>query len=108
VKLFEKSSVKRKFLSLVKKNLEINLDIDENLYDKEILADIVVCRAFKKLDKIIRISRETIKKPHKIIILKGKNAQEEINNVSLDKNYSYKLENSITDIDSKIIIINAK
>ena len=108
VKLFEKSSVKRKFLSLVKKNLEINLDIEDNLYNKEILADIIVCRAFKKLDKIIRISRETIKKPHKIIILKGKNAQQEINNVSLDKNYSYKLENSITDIDSKIIIINAK
>ena len=47
------------------------------------------------------------RKPHKIIILKGKNAQAEINNVSLPPNYSYKLENSITDTDSKIILIDA-
>ena len=60
-----------------------------------------------ELDQIIKISREIIKKPHKMIILKGKNAQAEINNVSLALNYSYKLENSITDIDSKIIIISA-
>ena len=49
-----------------------------------------------------------MKKPHKLIILKGKNAQSEINNVSLDSNYSYKLEKSITDDDSKIIIVEVK
>ena len=49
-----------------------------------------------------------IKKPHKIIILKGKNAQSEINNVSLGSNYRYNLERSITDTDSKIIIVDAK
>ena len=54
------------------------------------------------------ISREMVKKPHKLIVLKGKNAQSEINNVSLASNYSYKLEKSITDNDSKIIIVEAK
>ena len=44
------------------------------------------------------------KSPHKIIILKGKNAQEEINRLSLTTNYSYKIKNSITNTDSKIII----
>ena len=58
--------------------------------------------------EIIHISREMVKKPHKIIILKGKNAQSEINNVSLDHNYSYKLERSITDQDSKIILVDVK
>ena len=72
------------------------------------MADVIVCRAFKKLGEILKISREKVKKPHKLIILKGKNAQTEINNVSLGKNYSYKLVNSITDLDSKIIIVNAK
>ena len=62
-------------------------------------------RAFKKIDEILKISRETITKPHKIIILKGKNAEKEIKGVSLGKNYSYKLENSMTDKDSKIIIM---
>ena len=109
VKLYEKSPVKRAFLSNIKEKLDIrNLDITNDVYGEEILADIIVCRAFKKLGEILKISRETVKKPHKLIILKGKNAQSEINNVSLGYNYSYKLENSITDHDSKIIIVDAK
>ena len=108
VKLFEKSPIKRDFLNTIKKKINIRAEIIENVYQDEIAAEIIVCRAFKKLDKIIKISREIVKKPHKILILKGKNAQAEINNVSLPSNYSYKLENSITSIDSKIIIIKAK
>mgnify|MGYP001307699683 CR=1 FL=1 len=109
VKLYDKSPLKRAFLINVKEKLDIrNLDIDNDVYGEEILADIIVCRAFKKLEEILKISRETVKKPHKLIILKGKNAQSEINNVSLGSNYSYKLEKSITDHDSKIIIIDAK
>ena len=108
VKLYEKSPVKRDFLHLIKEKLDIKLKISDNVYESQIEADIIVCRAFKKLDQIIKISREIVKKPHKILILKGKNAQDEINNVSLGPNYSYKLEKSITDFDSKIIIIEAK
>ena len=109
VKLYEKSPVKRDFLRDVKNNLNIkNISIENNVYEKEVLADVIVCRAFKKLDEIIDISREIVKKPHKLIILKGKNAQSEINKVSLGSNYSYKLEKSITDDDSKIIIVEAK
>ena len=108
VKLYEKSPVKRKFLKAVSEKLDLNIEIFKNIYDENINADIIVMRAFKKLDQIVKISRETLKKPHKIIILKGKNAQYEINNVSLDTNYSYKMENSITDADSKIIVIEAR
>ena len=108
VKLYEKSPVKRGFLNNIKKNLELkNLEVCEDVYREEISTDIIVCRAFKKIEEIINISRENVKKPHKIIILKGKNAQSEINNVSLASNYSYKLKNSITDDDSKIIIVEA-
>jgi len=109
VKLYEKSPVKRAFLSNIKKELDIkDIDIENDVYGKEIAADVIVCRAFKKLEEILKISRETVKKPHKLIILKGKNAQSEINNVSLGSNYSYKLEKSITDHDSKIIIVDVK
>ena len=109
VKLYEKSPVKRDFLRDVMNKLNIkNITIKHNVYEKEVLADVIVCRAFKKLDEIIDISREIVKKPHKLIILKGKNAQSEINKVSLGSNYSYKLEKSITDDDSKIIIVEAK
>lgn len=108
VKLYEKSPVKRSFLNFIKEKIDIQFIVAENIYDEVIEANIVVARAFKKIDRIIEISREMIKKPHKLIILKGKNAQSEINNVSLGSNYRYKLERSITDNDSKIIIVEAK
>ena len=109
VKLYEKSPVKRAFLSNIKEKLDIkNIDIENDVYGNEISADVIVCRAFKKLGEILKISRETVKKPHKLIVLKGKNAQSEINNVSLGYNYSYKLEKSITDDNSKIIIVDVK
>ena len=109
VKLYEKSPVKRIFLKTIKEKLDIkNIDIKENIYENKILADVIVCRAFKKLDEILKISREIVEKPHKLIILKGKNAQSEINNVSLGSNCSYKIEKSITDHDSKIIIVDVK
>ena len=108
VKLYEKSPVKRQFLNEIKELLGLEFDIESNVYQKKIVADVVLARAFKKLAEIIKISRETCSKNHKLIILKGKNAQSEINNVSLGRNYSYKLFNSITDNDSKIILVDAK
>ena len=74
----------------------------------KIESNYIVCRAFKKLPHILNISRENCVKKHKIIIMKGRNAQQEINNTSMMKNYKYRLENSITDSDSKIIILNTK
>ena len=93
VKLYEKSPVKRAFLTNIKEKLDIkNIDIENDVYGKEIVADVIVCRAFKKLGEILKISRETVNKPHKFIVLKGKNAQSEINNVSLGPNDRYNLE----------------
>ncbi len=109
VKLYEKSAVKRDFLNIIKEKLDLqNVEVKGDIYEGEITSNTITCRAFKKLKEIINISREMIKKPHKLIILKGKNAQSEINNVSLGTNYSYKFENSITDHESKIILVEAK
>ena len=103
VKLYEKSSVKRAFLSDVQKITKF--DIESNVYDqKNIKTDYIVCRAFKKLDIIFDISREKVKNPHKLIILKGKNALNDLKKLPKDKNYRYKTVDSITDKDSKIII----
>ena len=108
VKLYEKSPIKRDFLRFISDKIGLNIEIKGNVYEETINTDLIVCRAFKKLDEIIKISREIVKTPHNLIILKGKNAQLEINNVSLGKNYRYKLEDSITEDDSKIIMIEAK
>ena len=103
VKLYEKSAVKRSFLKKILKITEFK--IEKNIYDYEIIrSGYIVCRAFKKLPHIFDISREKVKNPHKIIILKGKNALSELKKLPKDNEYRYKILNSITDKDSKIII----
>ena len=106
VKLFEKSPVKRQFLLNVITKLGLNAKVLGDVRNEKLDTDIIICRAFKKLDQVIQVSREIAKKPHKLIILKGQNAQEEINKSFKNKKYPYKLEKSITNIDSKIILMN--
>ena len=105
VKLYEKSPVKRRFLMDVIKDLSLNAEVLGDVRDEVIDSEIIICRAFKKLDQIIQVSREIAKKPHKLMILKGQNAQEEINKTLKTKKYSYKLVNSITNAKSKIILM---
>jgi 16S rRNA (guanine527-N7)-methyltransferase len=109
VKLYEKSRVKTKFLIDLCANLNIKADIYENDYRSHIInSKYIVSRAFKKLEEHIRISREIVKVNHKLIILKGKNAEIEIKNLQPELNYRYDLKESITDKDSKILIIDIK
>ena len=105
VKLYEKSSVKRTFLKTVIRELGLNAEVLGDVNDENIDSDIIICRAFKKLDQVIQVSREIAKKPHKLMILKGQNAQEEIKNSFKTKKYPYKLESSMTNKDSKIILM---
>ena len=81
---------------------------NDDVRDEVLDSDIVICRAFKKLDQIIQVSREIAKKPHKLIVLKGQNAQEDLKKAFNKEKYDYKLENSITNEDSKIIIVDFK
>ena len=106
VKLYEKSPVKRAFLEYIIKKLSIKAQIFGNIYEKEIKSDYIVARAFKKLEAIIQVSREICKKPHKLIVLKGQNAQNDLKKAFKKEKYDYKLENSITDEDSKIILVD--
>ena len=105
VKLYEKSPVKRRFLTSVIKELSLNAEVLGDVRDEVIDSEIIICRAFKKLDQIIQVSREIAKKPHKLMILKAQNAQEEIKNSFKTKKYPYKLESSMTNNDSKIILM---
>ncbi len=105
VKLYEKSPVKRRFLRAVIKELSLNAEVLGDVRDEVIDSQIIICRAFKKLDQIIQVSREITKKPYKLMILKGQNAQEEIKKSLKTKKYPYKLECSMTNKDSKIILM---
>ena len=107
VKLYEKSPIKCNFLRNMINHLKINAKVYEGDFANfDLKSDYFIARAFKKIDVIIQISREIEQKSHKFIILKGKNAQEELKNSSKAKKIKYRLVNSVTDKDSKIIIID--
>ena len=108
MKLFEKSPVKRAFLNQISEKLSINVEIFGNVYEEFVDTDYIVSRAFKKLGPIIQVSREIAKKSHKLIILKGQNAQEDLKKAFIKEKYDYKLEKSITNKESRIIIVNFK
>ena len=108
VKLYEKSPVKKAFLKDMSYILSLKIEIHGNVYENSIDSDYIVSRAFKKLEAIIQVSREIAKKTHKLIILKGQNAQEDLKKAFNKEKYDYKLENSITNEDSKIIIVDFK
>jgi len=108
VKLYEKSPVKRAFLKEVINKLSINVEIKGNIYEEIIDSDYLVCRAFKKLEVIIQVSREIAKKSHKMIVLKGQNAQEDLKKAFKREKYDYILKDSITNKSSKIVIIDIK
>ena len=108
VKLYEKSPVKRAFLKDIIVGLSLKIELRGNVYDEIIDTDYIVSRAFKKLEAIIQVSREIAKKSHKLIILKGQNAQEDLKKAFNKEKYDYKLENSITNEGSKIIIVDFK
>ena len=105
VKMYEKSVVKSTFLNKVIKILNIKAEIvNSDVFKVKIKRGYVVCRAFRKLDQILRFSRENCQNIDKFIILKGKNAQEEAQKAFKGLNIRYSLKNSITDKDSKILI----
>ena len=108
VKLYEKSPVKRAFLKQIINKLSINVDVKGNIYEEIVDSDYIVSRAFKKLEVLIQVSREIVKKSHKIIVLKGQNAQEDLKKAFKREKYDYKLKDSITNKGSKIIIVDIK
>ena len=110
VKLYEKSKIKNDFIKAIIHKLKLKgISLYDNDYQYHSLdTDYIICRAFKKLPEILRISREIAKKPHKLIVMLGKSAQEEINKASKGIIYKYKLIPSITNSDSKILLVNAE
>ena len=110
VKLYEKSKVKCQFLADVVDKIKLkNVSIFcGNVKEEYIEANYITCRAFRKLNYIMDISRENIKVNHKLIILKGKNALKEINILQNKEKYRYEVKHSITDKESKILIFDIK
>jgi 16S rRNA (guanine527-N7)-methyltransferase len=91
--LVEKSKVKCHFLSIVKENLKLNnISIVNNRFENGILEKIsgddvvITARAFKPLNTILELISQESSRIKEIILLKGKNYQEEIDFARLNGN----------------------
>lgn len=107
VHLFEKSPKKCEFLEkaklfssnkIVVRNENIN-EVRDNSFD------IITSRALADLNTLLKFSNNLKKDDTELIFLKGKKAQEELNEAQKQWNINYEMFNSVTSSEGKIIKI---
>lgn len=106
--LFEKSIRKCEFLYIAKNFSNNKIFIrNQNLNDiKQENFDIIVSRALSNLNTLLGFSKKLSSKNTRLIFLKGKKIYEEIEEAKKYWQFDYKLFNSITSDEGKIIEIN--
>ena len=107
VTLIDSNQKKIKFLKDVKNiiNLRTNLVLGriENLNNQKF--DIITSRALAKLTKLLSYSHKLIKKNTLLIFLKGKTANEEIEDAKKNWNFDLVKHQSVSDFRGKILLI---
>ena len=108
IKLIEKSPKKVKFLKQIINELNLNVEvINKNIfeYSKKLSSDILVTRAFKPLEIILKLIHTKVENWKKIFIFLGKTGKSELIQASKIWDIEYKQRMSITSNDSIIIDI---
>ena len=105
--LIEKSFRKCQFLNEAKKISDNKITvINKNIFDiKDIKFDIIVSRALAPLNELLKMVKPFCKKDTKCVFLKGKKILEEIEKARKEFNFDYKLFDSETSNEGRIIII---
>ena len=106
--LIDSNIKKITFLKKVAKDLNLSFNIIysriENFKNNKF--DIIISRALAKLDKLLFYSSFLSHKNTKLIFLKGMKADQEINEAKHRWNFTYSLEQSLSDPRGKLIIIS--
>ena len=105
--LVEKSFRKSQFLNEAKKISDNKITvINKNIFDiKDIKFDIIVSRALAPLNELLKMVKPFCKSNTKCVFLKGKKILEEIKEAKKEANFEYKLFDSETSNEGRIIII---
>lgn len=105
--LVEKSFRKSQFLNEAKKISDNKITvINKNIFDiKDIKFDIIVSRALAPLNELLKMVKPFCKKNTKCVFLKGKKILEEIEKAKKEFNFNYKLFDSETSSEGKVIIV---
>ena len=106
--LIDSNIKKITFLKKVAKDLNLSFNIIysriENFKNNKF--DIIVSRALSKLDKLLFYSSFLSHKNTKLIFLKGMKIDQEINEAKYRWNFTYSLEQSLSDPRGKLVIIS--
>jgi 16S rRNA (guanine527-N7)-methyltransferase len=107
VHLFEKSPKKCIFLEEAKQFSPNKIVIHNvNLYDyKDNTFDIITSRALGSLSMLLDVSKNLKKQNTKLLFLKGKKVYEEIDEANKKHKFEYKLYDSVTSDEGKIVEI---
>ena len=106
--LYEKSYHKSNFLKEVSKKFDLNTKIIQKdvFLEKNLVADVIVARAFKPLPIILELVNSNFTKFKNIILFLGKNGKEMLD-VALSKwQFEYKEKKSLTSDNSSLIKIS--
>ena len=109
IKIVEKSPKKIMFLKKLNKKLNLNVEyIEQNILTQPINlnADVIVARAFKPLQVILKLIHSKAKNWRKTFIFQGKTGASELIEASKSWDIKYKQRVSITNNDSFIMEIN--
>ena len=105
--LYEKSFRKSQFLKEVIKKFNLNAEVfQKNIFDEENLStDILVARAFKPLPTVLELAHSNFKNFSSIILFLGKSGMDTLSECLKKWDFEYKIKQSLTNQDSKIIKI---
>ena len=109
IKIVEKSPKKIMFLKKVSKKLNLNVEfIARNILTEPVTldADVIVARAFKPLQVILKLIHSTAKNWRKTFIFQGKTGASELLQASKSWDIKYKQRVSVTKHDSCVLEIN--
>ena len=109
IKLIDKSPKKVKFLKEIIKKLHLNVEVlQQNVLEGSIKleSDVLVARAFKPLNIVLKLIHNKAENWKKIFIFLGKTGKNELEQVSKSWDIQYKQRVSVTSNDSIVIEIN--
>ena len=105
---YEKSYHKSNFLKEMTRKFNLNSEIHQKniFYEKNLINDVIISRAFKPLPIIFEIAQNNFKNFKYIILFLGKNGKKVLKNALKLWNFDYEEKKSLTSKESVIIKIS--
>ena len=104
---YEKSFHKSNFLKEMTKKFKLNAEVNQtNIFNqKNLITDVIICRAFKPLPVIFEIAKSNFKTFKYIILFLGKSGKKILDDAKKIWHFDYEERKSLTSKESLIVKI---